>query len=66
MEYTQYLRKEGVFLLTKDMDLSVIPSTVELGKVSNDDGKILIMTIAYNSSGYTITIQKSEGTLTTY
>lgn len=66
LKYTQYLRNEGGFKLTKDMDLSVTPSTVELGKTSSDSGKLLMMTIDYNSFGYTITIQKGEGTLTTY
>ena len=66
LKYTQYLRNEGGFSLTKDMDLSVIPSTVELGKNSNDTGNLIMMTIDYNSFGYTITIQKGEGTLTMY
>lgn len=66
LKYTQYLRNEGGFALTKDMDLSVTPSTVELGKKSNDDNKIIMMTIDYNSFGYTIIIQKGEGTLSIY
>ena len=66
LKYTQYLRNEGGFALTKDMDLYVTPSTVELGKKSNDSGKLIMMTIEYNSFGYTIIIQKGEGTLTTY
>lgn len=66
LKYTEYLRNEGGFSLTKDMDLSVIPSTVELGKNSNDTGNLIMMTIDYNSFGYTITIQKGEGTLTMY
>lgn len=66
LKYTQYLRSEGGFSLTKDMDLSVIPSTVELGKNSNDTGNLIMMTIDYNSFGYTIIIQKGEGTLTMY
>ena len=64
--YIEYLREEEGFLLTKDVDLSKIPSTAELGKESNDAGKILLMTINYDSSGYTIIIQKGEGTLTVY
>lgn len=66
LKYTQYLRNDGGFALTKDMDLSLTPSTIELGKLSNDSGKLIMMTIAYNSFGYTIIIQKGEGTLTTY
>ncbi|MBQ2938210.1 MAG: hypothetical protein IJE05_04975 [Clostridia bacterium] len=66
LEYTQYLRDEGDFTLTKDMDLEEIPSVVELAKPSNDSGKIIIMTIDYDSFGYTITIQKGEGTFNMY
>lgn len=66
LKYSEYLRNEEGFSLTKDMDLSVIPSTVELGKISNDTGNLIMMTIDYNSFGYTITIQKGEGTLTVY
>lgn len=66
LKYTEYLRNEEGFSLTKDMDLSVIPSTVELGKNSNDTGNLIMMTIDYNSFGYTITVQKGEGTLTMY
>lgn len=66
LKYTEYLRNDGGFALTKDMDLSVIPSSVELGKMSNDEGNLIMMTIDYNSYGYTITIQKGEGTLSIY
>ena len=66
LKYTQYLRNEGGFSLSKDMNLNVNPSTVELSKTSSDAGKIIMMTIDYNSFGYTITIQKFEGTLTMY
>lgn len=66
LEYTQYLRNEGDFTLTKDMDLEEIPSVVELAKTSKDSGKVIIMTIDYNSYGYTITIQKGEGTFNMY
>ncbi len=66
LKYTQYLRNEGGFILTKNMNLSVTPSTVEFGKTSNDSGKLIMMTIDYNSFGYTIIIQKGEGTLTIY
>lgn len=66
LKYTQYLRTEGGFSLTKDMNLSVIPSTIELRKTSNDSGKLIMMTINYNSFGYTIIIQKGEGTLSIY
>lgn len=65
-KYVQYLRNDGDFILTKNMDLSVSPSTVQLSKESNDYGEILMMTIDYDSFGYIITIQKGKGTLTKY
>lgn len=64
MEYVQYLREEAGFQLTSDMDLAQIPATVQLGKQSEDPGDILILTIDYGMSGYTITLQKGSGTLT--
>ncbi len=66
MKYVQYLRNDGGFSLTKEMNLYESPSSVELCKESNDTGKIIMMTIDYNSFGYTITIRKGEGTLTMY
>lgn len=66
LKYTQYLRNECGFVLTKDMNLSVIPSIIELSKISNDSGKLIMMTISYDPFGYTIIIQKGEGTLTLY
>ena len=66
IKYTQYLTKEGGFTLTKDMDLEVVPSTVELAKTSVDSGKVVTMMIEYDSKGYTITIKKYEGTLQLY
>lgn len=66
MEYTYYLRTDGEFNLTQNMDLTVVSSTIELSKNSVDDGKIIMMTIEYNPFGYIITIQKGEGTLTVY
>ncbi len=65
-KYVEYLVKEDNFILTQDMDLSKIPASVQLGKESKDAGQIMIMTIDYTTFGYTITIQKGEGTLTRY
>lgn len=64
--YVQYLRDEGGFSLLKDMDLSQIPSAVHLGKTSIDPGKLIIIIIDYDAFGYTVTLQKGEGTLTIY
>ena len=62
--YVQYLREEAGFHLTKDMDLSQIPSTVQMGKPSEDSGQILLLTIDYDAFGYTISLQKGRGSLT--
>ena len=66
VKYTQYLRNEGGFVLTKNMDLTVVPSIIELTKKSNETGKIVMMIIDYDMFGYTITIKKGEGTLNIY
>ncbi len=66
MKYVEYLVKDEGFVLTKDIDLSNVPATAQLGKESKDAGQILIMTIDYTNFGYTITLQKGEGTLTRY
>lgn len=66
LKYTNYLRYEAGFGVIKEMDLKVIPSTFALAQSSNDAGKVVVMTIDYNSFGYTITIQKGEGTLNRY
>ena len=65
-KYVEYLRTEGGFLLTEDADLSKVPSTVQLGKESNDSGQIIRMTINYDESSYTIIIQKGKWSVTAY
>jgi len=66
-KYIQYLRETEGFTLTGDMNLTKIPSTVHLGKESSvNKGKLLMITIEYDAFGYTITIQKGNGTLSLY
>lgn len=64
--YIQYLREEAGFQLLQDMDLRQCPAVVQLGKESEDPGKILVMTIDYDQFGYTLTIKKGQGTVTSY
>ena len=64
--YVQYLRNEGGFALTKDVDLSAPSSIIELGKPSKDSGNLLVITILYTPFEYTVTIQKGAGQLTYY
>lgn len=66
VQYVQYLREEAGFHLTKEMDLTQFPSTVQMGKESEDPGEILILTIDYDQFGYTLILQKGKGNLTFY
>lgn len=59
-KYIEYLTDEADFVLTQDMNLEETPSTIELSKSSIDEGKIIRMTIEYDSFGYTINIQKGK------
>ena len=63
LAYSQYLRGEGGFALTKNMNLNIIPSTIELAKKSNEEGNVILMAIDYNTSGYKVKIQKGQGGL---
>jgi type III secretory pathway component EscR len=65
-EYVEYLIDEEEFLIIKSIDLTKKSSTFQLGKESEDSDEIILMTIDYNSSGYTINMVKGEGTLTRY
>ncbi len=64
--YAGYLRGDLGFKVTKDYDLSVSPSTIELAKESVDAGQILYVIINYDNLGYTVTINKGAGSLTAY
>jgi len=66
LEYVTVLMEEEDFVLIEDMDLNVSPGTVEMAKESKDDGEIIILTIKYNKSGYTLTFEKGEGELDIY
>lgn len=65
IKYVEYLRTDAGFSLIKEMDLSVVPSTVQLAKESVDEGQVIIIIIDYTLNGYTIKLTKGEGTLTT-
>lgn len=65
-EYIKYLKSNEQFYLLKEMDLSILPGTIQIAKESIEENQIIIMDIEYDSSGYTIKIRKGEGTLTIY
>ncbi len=63
LAYVTALMDQG-WLVTKDIDLNVVPGSGELGKKSAaDDGQILLLSFTYEESGYVIKIVKGEGTL---
>jgi hypothetical protein len=62
--YMKYLTSEEGFVLIRDIGSSEGSTTIKAQKESVDEGKIIWMTIDYNPFGYTITIQKGEGSLT--
>lgn len=61
--YVQYLEDQEGFILTQDMDLNQVPSSVQMGKTSVDPGEVIILTVDYDHFGYTITLKKGEGQL---
>lgn len=62
--YVEYLEEQEGFILTQDMDLNQVPSSVQMGKPSVDPGEVIILTMEYDHFGYTITLKKGEGKLT--
>ena len=66
LKYVEYLRENEQFYLTRDMDLAIIPGTIQLGKASIEEKNLIIMNIEYSAFGYVIELQKGEGTLNLY
>ncbi len=64
VSYVEYLRGEGGFSLTDDMDLSKFPATVRMAKQSVTQGEIIVLSIDYTDSEYTVTLQKGAGSIT--
>ncbi len=54
---------DGGWLVTQAIDLNVVPGSGELGTHSVDDGKILLVSFAYDEDEYTIKVTKGNGTL---
>lgn len=66
LKYVLHLRESEDFYLTNDMDLSIIPGTIQMAKQSVEDNQIVMLNIEYSAFGYIIEIQKGEGTLNLY
>ena len=60
--YAQHLRDHG-WIVTQDYNFYTIPGSAQLAKESADDGKVLVLSIAYENAKYAIKISKIEGTL---
>jgi len=62
LAYVSALMEDG-WLVTKDIDLKVVPGSGELGKKSSEEGQIVLLSFAYEDSKYTINITKGKGTI---
>lgn len=62
LAYIVKLMDEG-WLVTKDIDLNVVPSSGELGRESVEEGQIVLLTFTYDDDGYVITVTKGIGTI---
>ncbi len=51
------------WLVTRDIDLNVVPGSGELGKNSVDEGQIVLLSFSYEEGGYTVQIVKGKGTI---
>jgi hypothetical protein len=60
--YVQQLMDDG-WLVTKAIDLAVVPGSGELAAKSADEGKIVLLSFSYDDAGYIIKITKGKGTL---
>lgn len=61
--YIKVLVEQEGWLIIKDYNLNVTPGSAQFGKQSNEEGKILILTIDYEDTEYVVKIMKTEGTL---
>lgn len=62
LAYTQYLQNND-WIVSQDYDLSVTPGTAQLAKNSSEDGKVLVLAVAYEGDKYAIKLTKTEGTI---
>ena len=61
--YSGHLRDSG-WMVLKDYDLNDGEGEMQLGLNSADEGKIMIISIAFYSGGYAIRVNKLDGSLT--
>ncbi|MCL2815890.1 MAG: hypothetical protein FWD23_14940 [Oscillospiraceae bacterium] len=63
--YSVYLQEKG-WLVTKDYNLNDGKGEMQLGIESADEGKILIVSVAFEPTQYAIKVSKLTGTLDRY
>ena len=61
--YSTYLQNNG-WLVSKGYDLNTGNGEMELATESADEGKILIISVAFEEGKYAIRVNKLDGTLT--
>lgn len=61
--YTMHLRDNG-WIVIKEYNFNQAPGEGQIAIESADAGKILIISIAYDTAGYAIRVNKLEGELT--
>jgi len=62
--YIDELQNQGWVITKNDGDSNA--GTVQIGTESADSGKIIVVTITYTSTSYTLNVTKSVGTLNRY
>ena len=62
LAYVKLLMEDG-WLVTKDIDLNVVPGSGELGKKASEEGRILLISLAYEDGKYAIKVTKGKGTI---
>lgn len=65
LAYFTYLNATN-WVLIQDYNLNVVPGSAQYAKNSTESGKVLIITVSFDTQRYNIHITKIEGTLTIY
>jgi len=62
LAYVNTLHDQG-WLITKDIDLTVVPGSGQLGIQSAEEGQIVLVDFTYEDGSYTIEVKKGQGTI---
>jgi len=61
LEYINHLTANNDFQIIKDYDSTKPTGSVQLGKLSHENGKVVLLNIEYNLEGYSVKIEKGIG-----